>query len=420
MRRPPSATAKAPRAGLSGIALDHVQIAALWILVASGWLVVIEPAPYEMLFAVTLIIFLPAGLLVTPHAAPLILFLALFNIGGFMSAMQVEHETKRAVTFVLVSAYMAVNAIFYAFATARDPMRIVPVIRNAWVFAAVIAAINGIIGYFDIFGMGAKWAPIGRAQGTFKDPNVLSTFLVAPAIFLIQDFMLKKVRHRVIAAVALLIIGAALFLAFSRGAWVVFTGSVILLAGITFLTTPSWPLRSRILIYTIFGIIIAVALLAFLLSLPSVRSMLHERLALLQPYDAGETGRFANQLHSIPLLIASPLGFGPYQFARIFGQDPHNVYINAFAAYGWLGGFSYLLLIIGTVYAGMRAVLIDTPWRHHAIAFFAPLFMIILQGIQIDTDHWRHFYLLLGVVWGLFAASDLARLRALTGPRPQT
>ncbi len=417
MRRHLPTADQESRIGPSRVALDHVQIAALWILVASGWLVVIEPAPYEMLFAVTLVLFLPAGLLVTPHAAPLILFLALFNIGGFMSAMQVEYQTKKAVTFVLISAYMAVNAIFYAFATARDPMRIASVIRNAWIFAAVIASINGIIGYFDLFGMGEKWAPIGRAQGTFKDPNVLSTFLVAPAIFIIQDFMLKKVRHHLIAAAALLIIGAALFLAFSRGAWVVFTGSVILLAGITFLTTPSWSLRSRIIIHTIFSMIIAVALLAFLLSLPSVRSMLHERLALLQPYDSGETGRFANQLHSIPLLIASPLGFGPYQFARIFGEDPHNVYINAFAAYGWLGGFSYLLLVIATVYAGIRAVLTDTPWRHHAIAFFAPLFMIMLQGIQIDTDHWRHFYLLLGVTWGLFAASDLARIRALVSGR---
>jgi Ni,Fe-hydrogenase I large subunit len=31
------------------------------------------------------------------------------------------------------------------------------------------------------------------------------------------------------------------------------------------------------------------------------------------------------------------------------------------------------------------------------------LFVTILQGVQIDTDHWRHFYLMLGLVWGLAA-----------------
>ena len=32
---------------------------------------------------------------------------------------------------------------------------------------------------------------------------------------------------------------------------------------------------------------------------------------------------------------------------------------------------------------------------------FFVLFVTILQGLQIDTDHWRHMYLLFGLVWGL-------------------
>ena len=27
----------------------------------------------------------------------------------------------------------------------------------------------------------------------------------------------------------------------------------------------------------------------------------------------------------------------------------------------------------------------------------------ILQGFQIDSDHWRHLYMLLGLIWGLAA-----------------
>ena len=55
--------------------------------------------------------------------------------------------------------------------------------------------------------------------------------------------------------------------------------------------------------------------------------------------------------------------------------------------------------------AGWKAIFTRTPWQHHAIAVFCPLFTTMLQGIQIDTDHWRHFYLLVGLTWGLFAAS---------------
>ena len=36
----------------------------------------------------------------------------------------------------------------------------------------------------------------------------------------------------------------------------------------------------------------------------------------------------------------------PRHFRYIFGEDPHNVFLNAFASYGWLGGVSFLTLIV--------------------------------------------------------------------------
>jgi Ni,Fe-hydrogenase I large subunit len=52
-----------------------------------------------------------------------------------------------------------------------------------------------------------------------------------------------------------------------------------------------------------------------------------------------------------------------------------------------------------------RAIFTSTPWQHHAIAVNAVLLATILQGVQIYTDHWRHFYILLGLSWGLYAAT---------------
>ena len=391
--------------------LADLQHAALWLFILSSWFVIVEPAPYELLFALTFLLFLPGGLVASIFTAPMVIFLALYNIGGFFSATQSWNLppdlAERANMFVFISSYMAVTAMFFAMAATARPERVATIVRNAWIIAAVIAATLGIVGYFDIAGMGAKWAPIQRAQGTFKDPNVLSTYLVAPAVFLAQDFMLGNVRRPILRGLALFIILGGIFLAFSRGAWADTVGSFILLALFTFITTRQPRLRRRIVFMSLFIVISGALLLIVLLSIPKVYALFVDRFTLLKSYDAEATGRFANQLRSIPLLLTHPNGFGPFGYADRFGLDPHNVYINAFAAYGWLGGVSYLLLILSTIWVGLRAILVPAPWRRHAIAFFAPLLMMILQGFQIDTDHWRHFYLLLGMTWGLFAASEL-------------
>ena len=392
-------------------ALERLQYAALWLFLLSSWFVVVEPAPYELLFFVTFLIFLPGGLTASIYTTPMIIFLVFYNIGGFLSATQTwklpPHLAERAHIFVFVSSYLAVTSLFFAMAATARPLRIATIVRNAWVIAAVIAAITGIIGYFDIAGMGQKWAPMQRAQGTFKDPNVLSTYLVAPAVFLAQDFMLGNTRRPILRGIALLIIMGGIFLAFSRGAWADTIGSFFLLALFTFITTRQPALRSRIVFMSIFIVIAGAVLLIILLSIPTVRELFMDRFTLFKSYDIEETGRFATQRRSIPLLLTNPNGLGPFGYAHLLGIDPHNVYINAFSSYGWLGGISYLLLTFSTIWVGLRSILIPSPWRRHAIAFFSPLLLIIIQGIQIDTDHWRHFYLLLGMVWGLYAASEL-------------
>lgn len=185
--------------------LETLQRLALWLLIASGWYVLMEPAPYELLFAVCLVFFLPTGLSVPRVTAPFIVFLTLYNIGGIASLGQVLSDSK-AVMFTVVSVYMAVTSMFLAFCVSADPMDRMAIIRNAYVFAGVLSSIAGLIGYFNVGGMEAAWAPMQRAQGTFKDPNVLSTFLIPPAIFLIQGFLLGTIKWRIIAGGALLII----------------------------------------------------------------------------------------------------------------------------------------------------------------------------------------------------------------------
>lgn len=34
---------------------------------------------------------------------------------------------------------------------------------------------------------------------------------------------------------------------------------------------------------------------------------------------------------------------------------------------------------------------------------YAAFLGVVVEGAIIDTDHWRHFYLLLALIWGLMA-----------------
>ena len=387
-----------------GFTLAQVRAILVWLMFASSFYVAVEPAPSDLLFLVVLACFFGSGLAISATVVPFVVFLLLYNIGGFISFLQVSGD-ERARMFVITSFYMAFSAIFLAFYVAYDPLRRMAIIKNALVIAAVIASLLGILGYFDIAGLGKVFSQNIRASSTFKDPNVFATYLIFPGIMLVQGFLLGTQRQKFISLIALFTILAALFLAFSRGAWISFLVSAIMVVGLHFLLAPAAKIRRRILLLTVSGAIGLAVLLAILLSVEGVRDLFLDRFTLVKDYDAGEKGRFGNQLNSIPLLLELPLGFGPLQFPKFFGMDPHNVYINAFASYGWLGGISYFLLIISTIIIGFKTVLMRTPWQNWGIVVFCPLVATMFQGVQIDTDHWRHFFWMLGMTWGLFAAS---------------
>ena len=393
-----------PSGSESLFTLDTIQRIMLWLMMASGWYVVIEPAPYEYLFALTLILYLPAGMPFQRAAAPLTLFLTLYIFGGILAVLPHVHKTN-AVEFIIITIYMGVSAMFFSHLLATDTMRRFKIMMNGYVLAAVIASINGMIGYFDIFGMAEQWAPILRAQGTFKDPNVLSTFLILPAMYIVQNFLTGKQRHPIISAIALIIIMAAIFFAFSRGAWVSTLASGLMMVTLTFMLAPHKQMKTRVALLSIAGFILLVIMMSVALSFEFVRTLFIARANLINSYDAGETGRFGIQLASLPYLLTHPNGTGARQFAILFGADPHNIIIHSFATYGWIGGFTYIAMIAATFMIGIKTIFSRTPWQFYAIAVWCPLLFTILQGVQIDTEHWRHFYILLGSMWGFYAAT---------------
>jgi hypothetical protein len=100
-----------------------------------------------------------------------------------------------------------------------------------------------------------------------------------------------------------------------------------------------------------------------------------------------------------------PLGIGPLQFSKYFPEDPHNSYLNAFMSGGWLSGACYLALVLITLVFGLRQLLVATPWQSAMIVVYVGYAGTATESIIIDSDHWRHAFMLLGLLWGLIAAT---------------
>ena len=380
----------------------------LFVTVLSGFLVFIEPSPYEGFVGLLGLACLFLGLTVDRKLIPLIVLLFVWNMGGLVALFPVLYDVD-AVKFMAISFYLALSAILFACLFAEDSMRRLRVMRSAYLLAAMIVSLVGIAAYFRLIPGADLFLLADRARGTFKDPNVYGPFLVLPLLFLIERILSDRIRLGRLVAAAIIVTG--LFLSFSRGAWMQFVVSAVLMVGLLFVSAPTLRFRMRIVAFALIALMGVAGLLNVLLTFDAVGNLFQQRASVLQEYDTGGSGRFDKQVESLPALIEHPNGLGPYQFYKHFRQAPHNVYINAFASYGWVGGIAYVLAVLSTLYMGFRSAFMRTPWQCYLIPALATFTGTVIEGFVVDTDHWRHFYLLMGIVWGLAIASENARRR---------
>jgi O-antigen ligase len=411
-------SAIAPSQGLEApvrfrLRVAGVQAAALFLFMAVSGFALIEPSPYEFAFCIVAALFLITGLKATRELIVLGMMLLLYNIGGFFSLIPFMDE-ELSVRFIAISFYLMFTAVLFAALMHENTVQRLAWLHAGYLFAAWLSAVIAIIGYFDIAGLGEVLTRGGRATGTFKDPNVLGPFLVLPIAHLAMRMLTGRIgMARGFALIAPPVF--ALFLTFSRGAWGVLVITMVVMLALMFLTAQNGRTRARVVAFSVGAFAVATIALLIALSFEQISELFAERASLTQSYDLGVQGRFGSQLRSIPLLLEAPNGLGPLRYRFSFPEDPHNVYINAFASYGWLGGFSYLALTALTIVIGFRMVFRRSSLQQDAIVIWSTLFVLMLQGFQIDTDHWRHFYLLLGLTWGLAAVIGRGGARAAQG-----
>ncbi|MBR1120595.1 O-antigen ligase domain-containing protein [Bradyrhizobium lablabi] len=395
-----------------------LQRALVWLVGATSAIVFVEPSPYEIATLLGTLFFFATGLRLRLVFLPLLLLLFLLNLGYTISAIAVL-DRPGVTNWIATSWYMAITVIFIAMVISEDTEARLDMLRRGLIVGAMVAALAGIAGYFNLVPGGRDLLTLyDRARGTFKDPNVLSAFLILPALFVLQSVVSDRFGKALRSTIALGILSLAILLAFSRAAWggLIVTAAVML--ALMVLTSPSQTQRSRIIVMALVAAIIAAALVAVLLSFDSISQMFKQRASFDQSYDEGRFGRFGRHILGAVMALDLPFGIGPLQFTRYFPEDTHNSFLNAFMSGGWLSGVCYPALVFVTSIVGFRYIFVRVPWQRTYLAIFCAFLGTVGEGFIIDTDHWRHFWLMLGAMWGMFAANQRWMANETASPVP--
>ena len=366
--------------------------------------VISEPAPYELMMVGLIGVFFLSGLRISRTVALLLAALLMFNTSGYLSLTQMKDLTDAPI-YVAVSTFLALTAVFYA-AVIEDNHRRLEIIFKAWVISALGTATLGILGYFHAFPGSEQFTLYDRAKGAFQDPNVFGPFLVAPALYLIHGLLNGRAALIPLRAASLLVLALGIFLSFSRAAWILFLFAAVMLVFVMLMKQRSTTFRLKIMTLALMASMLMAGGLGVALQFKQVSDLFLNRTKLVQDYDGGHLGRFERHRIGFRMSLERPLGQGPLVFGKKFGEDEHNIWLKTLTTYGWFGFALFITMILSTLFMGYRLLLRDRPWQPYLTIAWCVVLGHVIIGNVIDIDHWRHFYLLLGIIWGSIALEN--------------
>ncbi|MCX4246334.1 O-antigen ligase family protein [Paraliomyxa miuraensis] len=363
----------------------------LALTVVSGFVVRMEPAPYDLAMVATVGL---GSLVVLPRLRPSLVLpgvlVALLLLANAISLTLVVN-LGRGVVFFGVTAYLALSAAWIAGWLERDRTPLLRTLLHAYALAALLGGALGVAAYFGLGPGAAIMVPKGRLQGLFKDANVLGAFMV-PAVVLAAARMVEarpdRLRWIAVGGVGLL----AVLSSYSRGAWINLAISLLAYVGLRVLSG-----RARASMGVVVGAVLALGLLVMVMDHPTVHAMLEIR-ASTQGYD---DDRFANQAAGLALALEHPWGVGPGATEGTLAISAHSLYVRALMENGVLGLWSMAGLVgLSLARASWAATQSRDPETSRLLAVVAAaLAGAAVESAVIDTVHWRHLWLLLAMAW---------------------
>jgi hypothetical protein len=374
-----------------GLALARYDAVVLLGVLLLG-VVFVEPAPPDAIFAIAIAVALVTGRFRLDRiplgiGALLGAFLALNLLSAVFAV-----DPGRAGKFFLITFYLAVFGVWltsYVDSFARGRLLVL-----ALLWGAGATALLGTLSPFVSFPGGDVLHSGGRVKGLFEDPNVFGPFMVVPAVIVAGELLeprLLRMRPAFKAALFVLF-GAGVLFAFSRAAW--------LNAAVAFATMLIvYALRrggGTKAFYLLIAFVSAVAVLAVALAVTGSVDFLEER-ARFQTYDVQ---RFGAQRSGVELAARYPFGIGPGQFEDFVTISAHSLYVRALAEQGVLGLVVVVAIVIATLaFATANAVAGRDTYGVGSAPLLAAWAGIVVNSAFVDTVHWRHFWLVAGLIW---------------------
>lgn len=478
----------------------RVYLGFVTILLSISGFVVIEPAPYDVLWLVVCLLGICSGYLTFPKRLWLPLGLAIAFMAINFAAIPGAPSVLASLRYALITLYLFLSWLYFIGLVERLQIHAVTAIARGYAVAAVLSVALSLVGLSGLTPLSDLFVYGGvRAQGLFKDPNVFGPFLVPVVLFGWHQASAShdgQPRLAWIGLSALAVTGV--LLSMSRGAWL-----NLALAGLVYFALPQSISYSRKLTAGLLAGLIALGLMVYPLSNPAVRSIFFSRFAL-QSYDRD---RFSTQAKALgisegtgnPPAVpgdtsadpesstsqgreenpvpgdsasnpgpstpegfddkkASPggsiselepatsegrvedsvvpvggselptsgnesegsaiedlgqqhsawtphkrnllIGWGPGQANIVLGMATHSLYIRAFVEHGYLGALVLFLLIMVTVIRVTGLALTAPGWQQGFFAVVAACLVgALANSVVIDSIHWRHLWLLMGLAW---------------------
>lgn len=404
-----SATLSINQPVLLSSGLRRLLMLFVWLTFFLNGMVIMEPAPCDVLM-IGFVLLMPllgqvrfTGL----HALLAAGFMVVVAFG--LIAANGHEYFSVSVKHMLITLYLGIFTVVLAGYISKDPARHLKPLWSGYMCGAVIAALAGIIGYFDIIpGAYDLFTRYGRARGTFKDANVFGPYLVPAFLYCLTSFLTPQNRKGIWSLLLMGLFLFAILVSFSRGAWGLFAISALLYLVYFLLTTRSMQQRLRTLALGGAGLVVLAGLLLTAVNAPKVAELWEERTSINMTYDVGDEGRFAGHRKAANLILENPMGIGALHFGYKYHHElAHNVYLSMYLSSGWIGGTVFLLLIAMTLWLGLLNITRPSSYMNiHAICY-CTFVGVVVESYIIDTDHWRLLYILMAVIWGCYAAARI-------------
>jgi O-antigen ligase len=331
---------------------------------------------------------------------PVVVILVIFGALNVMAAVQVQ-DVGRAVLFFSITLFLALFGLWLpGYVTSEGRARLV---LRGYLGAAAISSCLGVLGLLHVIPGYDLLTESDRARGLFQDPNVFGPFLIPPALILVEEILRPRVLSARLPTKALLLalLVTGVLFSYSRGAWLNLAVGLVVLGGVLALRGSA---RSALTLAAV-AVLLALAVGAVVVGTGSA-DFLVER-ARPQTYD---TQRFSGQRAGLAPAEEYPLGAGPGQFEALAGISAHSTYARAIGEEGILGVIALLALLGYTLLMAARnAARGQGAYGIGSAALLAAWCGLLANSAFIDTLHWRHLWLVAGLIWAAGMRSDGAR-----------